>query len=157
MYCKTSTSEPLNRRSHATVQQNAAIFKLVGAFDHILPPWKCQHAISNGSRVIALRNRDTPTNRHCWKKYHLRYAIVVWVVKTAAGRQRWVLTYKHICPDCTIFIIFLGTVMSISAQCVEVQSIPVPSSIHSGSFTMIVAMRFKNLSIRDSINKMTNK
>ena len=65
------------------VHRNAAIFELVRVLDHILLPWKFLDDISNGSSVIALTNRhtQTPTDRHRWQQYHLRYAVAAHVVQ----------------------------------------------------------------------------
>jgi len=41
------------------VHQNAATFEFVRAFEHILPHKKFRDDISNGSKVIALTNKQT--------------------------------------------------------------------------------------------------
>jgi len=51
----------------------------------------CSHNdISSGSGVITWSNRhtDTPTNRHYWKQYHLRYAITAWLVRMKVRQLR---------------------------------------------------------------------
>jgi len=70
----------LNRRARTAVHRNAAIFESARAFDHILLRWEFHDSTSNGSRVIALTNKQTNkhTNRHYWKQYHLAALLLRW-------------------------------------------------------------------------------
>ena len=99
----TRSSEMSNHRPHAAVHRNAASFKLVRAFYHILLPQKFHDYISNGQIVTTFTNKHTythpQTDRHYWKQY-LHYAIAVQLViiqfegcitwqQTLQGCQMW--------------------------------------------------------------------